>query len=47
VRDERVALDSVCGDRVYASEPEETRVPLGLGTGSDLDILPLKSRFYD
>ena len=35
-------------DRVFISEPEDNRVFLGLGTGSDLpDVLPLKSRFYD
>ena len=35
-------------DRVFASEPDDIRVPLGLGTGADLpDVLPLKSRFYD
>ena len=35
-------------DRVFTSEPEDARVPLGQGTGMDLpDVLPLKSRFYD
>ncbi|KAF8490741.1 hypothetical protein JB92DRAFT_3007752 [Gautieria morchelliformis] len=35
-------------ERVFTSEHDDVRVPLGLGTGADLpDVLPLKSRFYD